>query len=182
MKKIFFAYLHFILMALVFTTSLHAEEKKLLDSYEYKKRGFQLGGELTTLIGIAPEAGIAPGKLDFLIGYQVNPHLAFYADLWTLWFLAYAAEFNTKVNFTDAKISPYFTGTVGGGGAFLLEDDDDTFGSFFTYSAGLGVDFHLWRKATLFAEGKYRGATGVSDLNDGSVHGLEFGVGLRWTF
>jgi hypothetical protein len=166
--------------------SLQAQESQPSHVLEYKKSGFFLGGELAALVGFDDSAVIgAPGKLDLLAGYQINPYVSVAVDLWTFWFIAYAAEAHLKANFTDTKISPYVVGTAGIVGVLNVFDDEeeDTGAAFVTYSAGLGIDFHLWKQGTLFAEAKYRGVR-LSTFEDisGVVGGLEMGVGFRWTF
>lgn len=164
--------------------SLMNEEEKTSATLEYKKSGFHLGGELSGLIGIGEVSGGAFGKLDFIAGYQFNPYISLNADLWTFWFLAYGVEINPKINFIDAKISPFVTASFGIASVFLLDDSDNTAEAFLTYSAGAGVDIHLSRHGTLYAFGKYRGGTNaLGDIAAGDVaHGVEFGVGFRWLF
>ncbi len=167
---------------ILFSSSLlHSQSISSADTLDYKKQGFQLGAEIGGLIALSPDVIGAPGKLDFLIGYKFNPYFTLNLDLWTFWFLAYVAEINPKVNFSDSKFSPYLSATFGGGGAFFLNDEDNDIRGFLTYSAGPGNDMHLWKKTTLFTEIKYRGATNFGDERD-LVHGLELGFGVRWTF
>lgn len=181
MKRLFSIVLSTILLG--FSVSGGAAESHPHE-LNYKKKGFFLGTELGALIGFSDRRTVgAPGKLDLLIGYQINPYISVGADLWTFWFLAYTAEAQVKVNFTDKKISPYAVGSIGAGIALNAFDDDGDNVGFLTYSAGFGVDFHLWRKSTLFAETKYRGGSGFDngDFLD-SEHGMEIGVGCRWIF
>jgi hypothetical protein len=157
--------------------------EKAPQTTDYKKKGFFLGGELAGLVGFADGDVIgAPGKLDFLVGYQINPYVSIGADLWTFWFVAYAAEAHVKANFTDTKISPYAVGTAGVVGIVNVFDDEEEGLALFTYSAGFGADFHLWKQGTLFTEVKYRGGTAFTkeDLS-GTARGVEVGVGFRWT-
>lgn len=182
MKKLYLALLLIALCALALAVPLPAHAKEAAPEPLYKKKGFFLGGEVGGLVAFSDDVFGAPGKLDFLVGYQINPYVSVAADLWTFWFIAYAAEAQVKVNFTDSKISPYAVGTVGAVGVINVWDDgDDGVESSLTYSAGLGADFHLWKRTTLFAEVKYRGGNEFSDFNSAG-HGLEAGVGLRWTF
>ncbi len=161
---------------------LNAQEREAPDRFEYKKSGFFLGGELGALVGFGDgDVFGAPGKLDLLAGYQINPYISVAADLWTFWFIAYAAEAHVKANFTDSKISPYAIGTAGVVGVINVFEEEDTGGAAVTYSAGLGADFHLWRQSTLFAEARYRGGRGFEEGGPAG-HGLEVGVGYRWTF
>lgn len=170
-------------LALAVPMPAHSKEKGAEDVLEFKKKGFFLGGDLAGLVGFADgDVFGAPGKVDFLAGYQINPYVSVAADLWTFWFIAYAAEARAQVNFTPAKISPYAVATAGVVGILTTLDEDEGGGSAFTYSAGLGADFHLWKRGTLFAELKYRGAAAFSGGVNDLAHGLEAGVGLRWTF
>lgn len=170
-------------MALFVSKPLCAEENKSADDFQYKKSGLILGGELGALVGFDGGVYGAPGKLDLLVGYQVNPYFSIGADLWTFWFIAYAGEAHAKVNFTDGKISPYAVGTVGVVRVLTVLDEGEGGATAFTYSAGLGLDLHLWRHGTLFAEAKYRGGMGMNgDSFSDAAHGLEAGVGFRWTF
>lgn len=184
MKKSASGALILSVFAILSTTPLQAQEKAPKE-LEFKRSGFFLGGELGALVGF-DEGDVfgAPGKLDLLIGYQINPYISIAADLWTFWFVAYAAEAQVKANFTDTKISPYAVGSAGVVGIVNVFDDEEEGGvGFVTYSAGLGVDFHLWRKGTLFAEIKYRGGRAFTEEDlSGAAHGLEAGVGFRWTF
>lgn len=169
-------------LALAAPLTVHSQEKT--PELDYKKKGFYLGTGLAGLIGI-DGSGIAgaPGKLDFLAGYQFNPYVSVGVDLWTFWFLAYAAEAHVKANFIDAKISPYAVATTGVVGVLNVWDDGGGQNAVgLTYSAGAGVDVHLWRRTTLFAEAKYRGAVGLGDLSSRPGHGAEIGVGFRWMF
>ena len=157
-----------------------AETKKELD---YKKKGVFLGGELGALVGFDDGELIgAPGKLDFLVGYQINPYVSVAADLWTFWFIAYAAEAHVKANFTDSKISPYAVGTAGIAGVINAFEDGGNSPVGLIYSAGLGVDFHLWKQGTLFTDVRYRGGRSFDDDLNVNGHGLEMGVGFRWMF
>lgn len=176
----------FVLLAVLFqlaaVSSLQAQSKPASSEFEYKKKGFFLGGELAGLVGFGDgDVFGAPGKLDLLAGYQINPYISVAADLWTFWFIAYAAEANVKANFTDSKISPYAVGTIGVVKVISLLDEDEPGGAALTYSAGLGADFHLWKQGTLFAELKYRGGSDIDNLSV-SVNGVEAGVGFRWVF
>jgi hypothetical protein len=165
----------------LFSCIVPAPAQEPAQAQERKSSGLFLGGEVGALIGFGDGATLgAPGKVDFLVGYQVNPYFSVGADLWTFWFIAYAAEAHLKANFTDSKISPYAVGTAGVVGVITTLDEDEGGGAAFTYSAGLGADFNLWKRATLFTEARYRGATGWEDSP--SAHGLEAGVGLRWRF
>ena len=174
-----------VVMVLMAGRSLIADEKKLPETaktLEYNKKGFILGTELAGFIGFDEGQVIgAPGKVDLILGYQFNPYISIAADLWTFWFVAYAAEAQIKANFTDSKISPYAIGTAGVIGVINVFDDEEG-GSIglATYSAGLGVDFHLSKKGTLFTDLRYRGGTEIDD--QGSANGIEIGVGYRWTF
>lgn len=182
MKRLVLFFLLLILLALAAPLSAHSREKA--SELEYKKKGFFLGGELAGLMSFDFDNDTvgAPGKLDLLLGYQINPFVSVAADLWTFLCLAWAAEAHVKANFIDSKISPYAVMTAGVVGVVPLESDSAT-GPIFTYSAGLGGDFHLWRKGTLFAEAKYRGGVnaGAADQNN-IAHGIEIGAGFRWLF
>ena len=181
MKRLYLAIIFIFLMGLQVSTQ--AAESRTSE-FKYKKKGFFLGSELGALVGFSDgEVFGAPGKLDLLLGYQINPYFSVAADLWTFWFIAYGAEAQLKANFTDTKISPYAVGSIGIAGVLNVFDDEGDNATLLTYSGGLGLDFHLWRKATLFAETKYRGgSTFTNDDISGSGHGMEIGVGFRWIF
>jgi opacity protein-like surface antigen len=170
-------------------TSLSAQEKGPHDLSGWKKKGFFLGGELSGLIGFyngvkgfQDQTVSGHGKIDLLIGYQLNPYVSLNIDAWALDLVVYGIEFNPRINFTESKISPFLTASVGISVNGVCEETSDC--SPITYSAGIGTDIHLSRKGTLFAEAKYRGFNGpvggeaITLLN----HGLELGVGFRWTF
>ncbi len=150
----------------------------------WNKPGFFLGTELAAFISPEIDPPGVPGKIDLLIGYQLTPKVSIAADLWTFWFIGYSAEAHVKVNFNEAKISPYAVGTVGIAGLVnVFNDSSNNVFSFLTYSAGFGGDFHLWKRTVLFTEARYRGGLKLeSNQSDQMAHALELGVGLRWHF
>lgn len=182
MKRLILIVLLLVLSGLALFSPLPVHADSSPPELEYKKQGFFLGGVLAGLVGFDNGSVYgAPGKLDLLAGYQINPYISVAADLWTFWFIAYAAEAHVKANFTDSKISPYAVGTVGVVKVLTLLDEDEPGGAALTYSAGLGADFHLWKQGTLFADVRYRGGRDIDNLSL-SGHGMEVGVGFRWTF
>ena len=163
-----------IIFLLPFVSSfpLRAEEAEKTDAPQFNTKGFQLGVETDAFVTFASDLPVLPGKVDLTLGYRFNPYFSLSADLWTILGLVYAGEVAPKINFTDSRISPFLTFSVGGGGSlnpFAEEEDVDRAIGFGTYSVGAGVDFHLGRRTTLYTVVKGRGWLSLCRPSRGNV-------------
>ena len=169
-------------------TPLSADEKKAPETLEFKKSGFQLGGELSGVIGFGgihfgEEQGTSGhGKIDIILGYQFNPFFSLNADLWAIDLVNIGVEINPRINFTEGRISPFLTASLGIASNLFCEDSNCS--PPITYSAGVGTDIHLGKKGVVFIETKYRGFSREVEGESASLftRGLEFGAGFRWMF
>lgn len=158
MKQVFKHSLLGILLITLFASVCFADVGQtipLKSETDYRPKGFHLGGAVSMIVPFT-DGWVVPlrGKLDFIVGYQFNPYISLDVKLSTLWFIGWQAAASTKINFTNTRISPFITGSIGGAGTYFSLEEEGDFNIITAttlYTAGAGVDFGLTKRSTIYA-------------------------------
>lgn len=118
-------------------------------------------------------------KFGLDMGYQLNQHISIDAKLSTLVGIIWTAEVASKINFTNAKWSPYISGSLGYMASIIPSDDVEESNAAIAFlNIGVGTDLKLSEKTRLF--GAVHVWTPVNKREEETFLAPE--VGIQWSF
>lgn len=169
MKQIFKHSLLGVLLIALFASVCFADEEETTEtksSHSYRKLGFHGELGITSLIYIDYNefsgTNVYPipyGNLK--VGYQINPYISVDVGLSTI-ILATIGELSTTINFTNTRVSPYVSASIGVATSPYCEYECEDFAG--RYSGGAGIDFDITRHSVIYTEVKLWGSLSTSEM------------------